>query len=50
MPEPVVARATPPRLPLVLQPLGGILVVSGPPLGGKGPLAARLHDLLPRDP
>lgn len=41
------ARATRSRLPLILQPLGGLLVISGPPLGGKGPLAARLHDQLP---
>jgi len=47
VPDVAPARGRPLRLPLVLQPLGGLLVVSGPPLGGKGPLAARLHDQLP---
>lgn len=47
MPLPAFTRALPPRPPLMLQPLGGLLVVSGPPLGGKGPLAAGLHDQLP---
>jgi hypothetical protein len=28
-------------------PLGGLLVVSGPPLGGKGPLAARIEETMP---
>lgn len=40
-------RERPSRLPLLLRPLGGLLVVSGPPLGGKGPLAASLHERLP---
>lgn len=39
-----LARARPPRLSW---PPGGILVSCGPPLDGKGPLAARLCDALP---
>lgn len=37
------------RTQLAIRPLtgGGLLVVCGPPLGGKGPLAARLEELLP---
>lgn len=32
---------------LISAPAGGVLVVCGAPLEGKGPLAARLHDELP---
>jgi len=37
------------RTQLAIRPLTGgrLLVVCGPPLGGKGPLAARLEELLP---
>jgi len=32
---------------LLIVPRGGLLIVSGPPLGGKGPLAAALEESLP---
>ena len=41
------ARAASTRRPAVQIPVGGLLVVGGPPLEGKGVLAARLTESLP---
>jgi len=41
------ALALSPKNAIRSLPRGGILVVCGPPLGGKGPLAARVEELLP---